>query len=52
MERRYSDTENIVESLQNASEELKEGGMLVVDAGQCVVVNETKEDLEHRNLFN
>jgi len=52
MKQRYTDTHNIVESLRKASEELDEGRMSVVEADQCRVVNETKEDLEHRNLFD
>ena len=52
MKERYTDTYNIVESLRYASEDAEEGRMSVVDADQCRVVNETKEGLESRNLFD
>lgn len=52
MNKRYSDTHNITDSLRKASDEIDEGRMSVVDADQCKVVNETKGGLKDRNLFS
>lgn len=55
MDRRYADTENVIESLSRVKE-MADGGdsgkLVIIDAGQARVVAETDESMGDRNLWS